>query len=192
MKTTARALSGGIEAHTRKFLEGLNSSDGPAIYELPVEDARAVLENAQHVEVDKLPADVEDTTFPCGPGGKVSVRLVRPKGASGANRAKATLPAIIYCHGGGWVLGSKDTHDRLIREIANGANACVVFVNFTQAPEARYPVAIEEVYAATKYVAENGKSLVWPARTIGLCRCEGWCGFIGHVPPDRRAAAHEG
>ena len=65
----------------------------------------------------------------------------------------------MYFHGGGWVLGDVDTHDRLIREIANGANAAVVFVNYSRPPEARYPVAIEEAYAATKWVSANGKTI---------------------------------
>ena len=59
---------------------------------------------------------------------------------------------------GAWVLGDKDTHDRLVREIANGANAAVVFVDFTRSPEAKYPVAIEEAYAVTRYMAEHGKT----------------------------------
>ena len=101
----------------------------------------------------KLPADIEDRDLPTGPSGKVSVRIVRPKGALQA------LPVIMYFHGGGWVLGDKETHDRLIREIANGVNAAVVFVNYTSSPEAKYPVPIEEAYAATKYIAENGKDL---------------------------------
>jgi acetyl esterase len=65
----------------------------------------------------------------------------------------------MYFHGGGWVLGDADTHDRLVREIADGANAAVVFVNYTPSPEARYPEAIEESYAATKWIAENGGTL---------------------------------
>jgi len=65
----------------------------------------------------------------------------------------------MYFHGGGWVLGDRDTHDRLTREIAVGANAAVVFVDYDRSPEARYPVAIEQAYAATQYVADNGGSL---------------------------------
>jgi acetyl esterase len=65
----------------------------------------------------------------------------------------------MYFHGGGWILGNKDTHDRLIREIANGAQAAVVFVNYTPSPEAHYPIAIEQAYAATRFVAEEGASL---------------------------------
>jgi len=66
---------------------------------------------------------------------------------------------VMYFHGGGWILGSKNTHDRLIREIANGANVALVFVNYTPSPEAKYPVPIEQAYAATKYIAENGKKM---------------------------------
>jgi acetyl esterase len=65
----------------------------------------------------------------------------------------------MYFHGGGWVLGSKDTHDRLVRDLVNGTNAAFVFVNYTPSPEAQFPVPIEQGYAATKYVAEHGNEL---------------------------------
>lgn len=144
-------LSNGIEPSARAFLDTVNSSDGPQLYELSVKDARAVLTDAQAGPIEKLPADIEDHTIKGGPSGEVSIRIVRPKGNTEA------LPVVMYFHGGGWVLGDKDTHDRLIREIANGAQAAVVFVNFTPSPEAQYPVAIEEGYAATKFIAENGR-----------------------------------
>lgn len=152
-------LSNAIEPTTRAFLDSLNSKGGKQLYELSVEDARSVLSNVQKIDVKKLPADIEDRNIPGGPKGQVSIRIVRPKG----NRE--ILPVVMYFHGGGWVLGDKDVFDRLIREIANGAGAAVVFVNFTRSPEAKYPVAIEEAYAATKYIAENGKALnVDPSR----------------------------
>ena len=69
---------------------------------------------------------------------EISLRIVRP------THAKGKLPIIIYVHGGGWILGNKNTHDYLIRKIANGAQAAVVFVNYTPSPEAKYPVAIEQ------------------------------------------------
>jgi acetyl esterase len=65
----------------------------------------------------------------------------------------------MYFHGGGWVLGGADTHDRLLRELANGAHAAIVFVNYTLSPEAKYPVPVEQGYAATKWVAENGQTI---------------------------------
>ncbi len=76
----------------------------------------------------------------------------------------------MYFHGAGWVMGDATTHDRLVRQLAVGANATVVFVDYARAPEHRYPVAIEEAYAATCNVSEHGeefgvdprKAKVWP------------------------------
>ncbi|HIH75514.1 MAG TPA: alpha/beta hydrolase [Methanosarcina sp.] len=140
-----------LEPATRAFVENANKQGGTPIYKLSPEDARKVLSDLQATEVTQLPADIEDFSIPAGPEGQVSIRIIRPEG----NRE--TLPVVMYFHGAGWVLGGKDTHDRLVREIANGANAAVVFVDFTPAPEAKYPTQIEEAYAATKYIAENGK-----------------------------------
>jgi acetyl esterase len=137
----------------QEFLNKLAAQGGPPLYELSPQDARAVLRDLQAGDVPKLSADIEDRLLPVGPKGKVSIRIVRPRGV------EATLPVIMYFHGGGWVLGDQDTHDRLIREIANGAGAAVVFVNYTPSPEAQYPVPIEEAYAATQWVAENGKEI---------------------------------
>lgn len=65
----------------------------------------------------------------------------------------------MYFHGGGWVLGGFDTHERLVRELANGAHAAIVFVNYTPSPEAKYPVPVEQAYTATKWVAENSQAI---------------------------------
>jgi len=142
-----------LEPTTQAFVDALNAQGGKPLYELSYADARKVLEDAQAINVKKLPADIEDKTFPVGPGGEVSVRVFRPKGAKGA------LPVVMYFHGGGWVLGSKNTHDRLLRDLVNGANWVFVFVNYTPSPEAQFPVPIEQAYAATKYVAEHSKEL---------------------------------
>lgn len=141
-----------LEPVTREFLEKVNKQGGTPIYQLSPKEARKVLSNLQAAHVAKLPADIDDLDIPVGPEGRVSIRIIRPKGN------KEILPVVMYFHGGGWVLGDKDTHDRLVREIANGANAAVVFVNFTPSPEAKYPTPIEEAYAATKYISENGKN----------------------------------
>ena len=71
-------------------------------------------------------------------------RLTRTWYRRPENSDKETLPVIMYFHGGGWVLGNADTHDRLVRELANGANAAIVFVNYTPSPEAKYPVSVEQ------------------------------------------------
>lgn len=91
--------------------------------------------------------------IPGGPRGQISLRIVRPMNAT------ATNPAVMYFHGGGWVLGDADTHDRLIREIAVGSNATLIFVNFSRSPEVQYPIANEEAFAATQWVATHGHEI---------------------------------
>ncbi|HXX98930.1 MAG TPA: alpha/beta hydrolase [Candidatus Bathyarchaeia archaeon] len=146
----------GLEKNTKAFLDSLQQKGGPPIYTLTPEKARAVLSEIQaSTPVKKLSAIIENRTIPGGPGGKeISITIVRP-----ANSNNQTLPVAMYFHGGGWVLGGFDTHERLVRELANKANVVIVFINYTPSPEARYPVANEQVYAATKWVAENGRTI---------------------------------
>ena len=140
-----------LELHTQEFVDSLAGE--PPIYALSPAAARSVLVRAQSIPVGKPSAQIEDITSPVGPTGSVPIRIIRPIGAA------EVLPVVMYFHGGGWILGDRDTHDRLVREIAVGAEAAVAFVDYARAPEARYPVAIEQAYAATCYVADNGASL---------------------------------
>lgn len=148
-----------LEGATQKFIDALTEKKGPPLYTLSPKEARAVLDNVQKVDVEKMPADIEERKIPMGTKGEVSVHIVRPKDNH------EVLPVVMYFHGGGWILGNFGTHERLIREIANGAKAAVVFVNYSLSPEAKFPVAINEAYAATKWVAENGQTIqVDPSR----------------------------
>jgi len=140
-----------VEQKTLKFLESLQ---GPPLYTLTPNDARAVLSGLQSKSVQKLPAEIDDHTIPNGPKGEIYIKIVRPPGRKNEN-----LPVVMYFHGGGWVLGGFDTHERLLRELANGAHAAIVYVNYTPSPEAKYPIPIEEAYSATKWIAENGQTL---------------------------------
>ncbi|MGW1888307.1 alpha/beta hydrolase [Streptomyces sp. NPDC001970] len=142
-----------LEKINQDFLNELAQAGGPPIYKLSYDAARKVLDDLQAKPVAKLPAELHDRTIPVGSDGSVSIRIVRPPGTKGP------LPGIIYIHGGGWVLGNAQTHDRLVREIANGARAAVVFVNYTPSPEARYPVAIDQAHAAAQWVADHGKEI---------------------------------
>lgn len=145
-----------VEQHTRAFLESLQQNPGQPLYTLSPEQARAVLSGLQaSTPVKKLPADIEDRTLPGGPDNKdISIQIVRPPGSS-----NETLPVVIYLHGGGWVLGDFDTHERLLRELSNNVRAAFVFVNYTRSPEAKYPVSLEQAYAVTEWVAQNGQSI---------------------------------
>jgi acetyl esterase/lipase len=125
------------------------TSTPPFIYELAPPAARKVLEDLQAAPVEKLPVDEEWITVPADVG-DARVRIIKPAGSSG------TLPVIVYMHGGGWILGNAATHDRLVRELAVGARAALLFVEYPNAPEARYPVAIEQGYATARWVVREG------------------------------------
>ena len=152
----ASAMAAGnpaVEQDTQKFLETLAAGKGKPIEQLSPADARAVLAGAQSGVKLQLPkADVSQKTITVD-GQKISLTIVRPAGA------KKALPAFMFFHGGGWVLGDFPTHERFVRDLVVGSGAVAVFVNYTPSPEARFPVAINQAYAATKWVAEHGKEI---------------------------------
>jgi acetyl esterase len=136
-----------LEPASQDFVEA--TAKPPFLYELTPADARKVLDDVQAAPIDKLPVKEQWITVPAEVG-DVRVRIVRPPDAVG------TLPVILYMHGGGWVLGNADTHDRLVRELADGAEAAVVFVEYDRSPEAHYPVAIEQGYATAQWIVREG------------------------------------
>jgi acetyl esterase len=151
-----------LEPKTQSFIDAVSSQGGKPLYTLSYSDARKVLENAQSGEIVKAPAAIEDRRFPVGPTGEVSVRIYRPVGVKGP------LPVVMYFHGGGWVLGSANTHDRLVRDLVSQTKAAFVFVKYTNSPEAQFPVPIEQAYAATKYVAEHAKELGFDSSRLAV------------------------
>jgi acetyl esterase len=122
----------------------------PFLFELSPAKGRETVDQVQSEPIAKPAAKIEDLEISGAPSGKVSIRIVRPQQAAGS------LPTILYIHGAGWVFGNAHTHDRLIRELAVEANAAVVFPNYSLSPEARYPTAIEECYAALLWLAAEG------------------------------------
>jgi acetyl esterase len=90
-----------------------------------------------------------------GPGGAIPLRLYRPKGSAAADR----LPALVYYHGGGWVIGDLDSHDTLCRQLCNASGVAVIAVDYRLAPEHRFPAAIEDGNAALFWIAANAASL---------------------------------
>ena len=136
-----------LEPASQAFVEA--TANPPFLYELTPAEARAVLDDVQAAPIEKLPVQERWIVVPADVG-DVRVRIVRPYDAAG------TLPAILYMHGGGWVLGNADTHDRLVRELAVGARAAIVFVEYDRSPEAHYPVAIEQGYATAQWIKREG------------------------------------
>src|SRR5918998_3910005 len=138
-----------LEPASQAFVEA--TANPPFLYELTPDEARKVLDDVQAAPIDKLPVDERWITVAADVG-DVRVRIVRPQGVEG------TLPVILYMHGGGWVLGNAGTHDRLVRELAVGARAALVFVEYPNSPEAHYPTAIEQGYATAQWITRNGAS----------------------------------
>ncbi|MDH4565156.1 alpha/beta hydrolase [Pseudomonas sp. BN414] len=147
------AGSPGVERNTQAFLEALAAGGGQPLETLAPKDARAVLSGAQAgVKLELPKADVSTKTIDAD-GQKIDLTIVRPEGAKGE------LPVFMFFHGGGWVLGDYPTHERLIRDLVANSGAVAVYVNYTPSPEAKYPTAINQAYAATKWVAEHGKEI---------------------------------
>ncbi len=141
-----------LSVDVKAFLKLLNSG-GPAVESLSKQDARNVLINAQaSVKVDLSGIEESEKTITTE-GYTIKLNIVRPAGVKGP------LPVFIFIHGGGWILGDYPTHKRMVRDLAVGSGCAGVFVNYTPSPEAHYPQSINEIYAATKWVAEHGAEI---------------------------------
>ena len=147
------AGSPGVEHNTQAFLEALAAGGGQPLEQLSPKEARAVLTGAQNsVKVDLAGVDVNDRAIKVD-GQTINLKIVRPA------KVKGELPVFMFFHGGGWVLGDYPTHQRLIHDLVVGSGAVAVYVDYTPSPEAHYPTAINQAYAATRWVAEHGKDI---------------------------------
>lgn len=138
-----------LERITTKFIKSIENKGGKPLYEMSPQDARQFLDDLQNPYHTEIDAEITDINVFTEIAGNVNVRLVRPKGSN------EILPVILYLHGGGWIIGDKETHDMLIRILANCTNSVVAFVNFSRSPEAIYPTAINQTYGVLKYLYEN-------------------------------------
>lgn len=136
----------------------------PRIYELPPDQGRDLLAGLQTGEgVEKPPIDEDWVSVDAGQWGTVRARIVKPKGADGP------LPVFVYIHGAGWVFGDENTHDRIVRELAVGADAAAVFPVYDRAPEAKYPTQNEQNYAVAQWVVAHGAEHGLDASRLAVC-----------------------
>lgn len=150
-----------LSPQTKEFLKVLNASDTP-VESLSPEDARKVLEGAQSsVEVDLSGIEETDKTI-TEDIFTVKLKIVRPKGKT------EKLPVFLFIHGGGWVLGDYPTHRRLVRDLVVETGFAAVFVDYSRSPEAKFPQAVNEIYAATKWVAEHGDEINVDGSRLGI------------------------
>lgn len=139
-----------IFVKVRQFLRELNSGSGQPIEEMTPSDARRVLVDAQKSVMFDYSAVEESEKTILQDGERVQINIVKPRGVGDS------APVFLFIHGGGWVLGDYPTHRRLVRDLVLASGAVAVFPNYTPSPEARYPVAIYQIYATLKWVAEHG------------------------------------
>jgi len=148
-----------LEAAAQAFAAA--TSNPPFLHDLDPVKGRRVVDSLQDGDVAVPEADVEDLVISEGPSGQVSIRVFRPAGARGP------LPVVLYIHGAGWVFGNAHTHDRLVRELTVRAQAATVFVNYSLSPEAKYPTAVEEIYATLLWISRKGAAHgLDPARVV--------------------------
>ena len=124
----------------KEFIENTEKAGGKPLYELTPKQARQVLTSVQSFPVT-APDTAVETLYVDVNGTEIPVKIHRPKGI------EDTLPIVFYIHGGGWVLGDDTTHDRLVRELAAGIPAAVVFPVYTPSPEAAFPHPTNELFA---------------------------------------------
>jgi len=153
---TLPAPTAGVQA----FLNVLNAGDGKPMEQMTPQEARQVLIGAQK-GVTLPSAQVAEKIITVN-GQSIKLKIVKPDNATG------TLPVFMFFHGGGWVLGDFPTHERLIRDLVRSSGAAAVYVDYTPSPEAHFPVAINQAYEATKWVAEHGQEIGVDGSRLGL------------------------
>ena len=149
-----------LDPQAKALLAQLAASGAPPYHQLPVEEARRLMLVRIPAAEPEAVASVEDISI-SGPGGPLGLRIYTPNGTH-------PFPVLIYFHGGGWVMGSLDSHDAACRGLANAAGCIVVSVDYRLAPEHKFPAAVEDSYAATLWVAEHGDSLGVDAKRIAV------------------------
>jgi acetyl esterase len=142
-----------LHPEARALLDLIAERGVPPVHTLDAPTARRMYLERRFFTQPEAPAvaSVRDTRT----DGGIGLRIYRPLGAA----AEATLPALVHFHGGGWVIGDLDTHDTLCRELANGAGVAVVSVDYRLAPEHRFPAAVDDAIAATRWVRTNARLL---------------------------------
>jgi len=145
-----------LDVQAKALLQLIEQRGLPAVHEVSPQEARAAYRERRFFTQPAEPAmsEVRDLAVP-GPGGPIPCRSYRPAGAA----ADALLPGLVYFHGGGFVIGDLDTHDVLCRELSNASGCAVVSVDYRMGPETRFPGAVDDCLAVTRWVAAQAGAL---------------------------------
>jgi acetyl esterase len=151
-----------LSKETKYFLKALNSSGGQPIESLDPVAARQVLVSAQASKTVDLSGISESERLIDADGYQIKLNIVKPEGSA------AELPAFIFIHGGGWVLGDYPTHKRMVRDLVVLSGCSGIFINYTPAPDAQYPRQPDEIFAATKWIAKHGHEIGVDGKRLAL------------------------
>jgi len=154
-----------LDPQARAILDALAADpNAPRLIDLPPGEGRQMYRAmAAQLDAQGLPiGKVEELTMP-GPGDDIALRIYTPVAAGGG-----ALPALVYYHGGGWVIGDLDTHDALCRSFANESGCKVIAVDYRLAPEHRFPAAVEDAFAAVRWVEANAADIGVDANRIAV------------------------
>jgi acetyl esterase len=166
------------------MLKQLAATPGPALSDMPVADARAMYRMMRPATPDLAVAKVQEKSIP-GPAGAIPTRIYTPAGSG-------PFPIFVYFHGGGWVIGDLETADSISREFCQRVGCVVVSVDYRLAPEHRFPAAVDDSFAATKWVAENAKALNGDASRLavgGESAGGNLAAVVSHLARDRNGPA---
>jgi acetyl esterase len=154
-----------IDPDSQRVLDLIKESGRPPFETIPAQEAKALyLRSAAALQAERPEvAETRDLSAP-GPAGSVPLRLYRGRDTT----PDEVLPVLIYFHGGGWVIGNLDTHDYICRHLANAARCAVVSVDYRLAPEHKFPAAVEDSEAATRWVANEANALRLDPRRIAV------------------------
>lgn len=134
-----------LEPDARAYIERLLREGGKPLPQLSVEAARQYMRDVQTTPLEHPSIAVEVVNVP-----GLCLTIVRPA------KAQGPIPAVLYLHGGGWVLGGIETHARIVRELALRSDAALVFPQYALSPEEHFPVAVEQCYTAARWIESHG------------------------------------
>ena len=154
-----------LDAIVQGLLEQMAANPMPKLWEVPPAQGREMYRMmSQTLEPQDIAiGKIDNTTFAGPSGDQIRLRIYSPVAGGGA-----ALPALVYFHGGGWVIGDLDTHDALCRTLANESHARVIAVDYRLAPEHKFPAAADDAFAAVKWIEANASSLGIDANRIAV------------------------
>ncbi len=152
-----------LDPQAKALLDMMVERGIPATHTLTPQQARAYyLERRNVTQADPRPVAEVHALAATGPLGEIPLRLYRPAGLP------AAAPTLVYCHGGGWVIGDLDTHDVLCRDLAELGRCVVVAVDYRLGPEHRFPAAVDDVLAATRWLHTQAGALGLDAQRFAV------------------------